>query len=184
VPARPFPARALAAVASTLPERLRQASVLDPTGAVEIQDDRDGVTLHFPPDPRYLKGVRPGSIRGVRVDRSGQVSAWHTVPADDWGSVTDQANMAEMIAACLRLIGIAGVPQTEFIAIGTELGPTIMVSKGAITDLGQRSTAPINAFGAQHVRVEPDEMVEATALADRAGEAARDLAGVLMRNWR
>lgn len=184
VPAQMLPARALASVSATLPERLRRAQALDPTSGVDIQDDPDGVTLLFPPDARYLKGVRTGSPRGVRVNRSGQVSAWHTLPADNLGSIVDTAHMRTILTTCLRLIGITGMLPTDHVAIGAEMGPMIMVSRASVEELGQRSNATIAMSGPDQVQVDPDETVEVAALAGGAAEAANDLAAILARNWR
>lgn len=181
VPPAPLPARALATVLSTLPDKLRQARALDPTSAVEPHDDVDGVALIFARDPRVLDRVRPGSARGVRVDKTGQVTAWHTLPADTLGSVVEPASLTEAIATCLRLIGLARMPSTELVALAVELGPTTLSSRADPGTLGTRSQAAMRVGRDQHVRVPPDETVDTSALGPNADSAAQALAALILR---
>lgn len=150
---------------------------------METHDDIDGVALIFPQDPRYLDGIRPGSARGIRVDKAGQVTAWHTLPADTFGSVVEAASLVEAIATCLRLIGLAGMPATELVALAVELGPTTLSSRADPGTLGNRSRATLRVGRDQHVRVPPDETVDTSALGDNTRDAAAVLADLVLRAY-
>jgi hypothetical protein len=182
VPARPLPARQLAAVAAELPRRVRGPGLLDATPALDVTDDADGVTVALVPAYGYSGDVRLGALQGARIAVTGQVSAWTTLPADGMGTLIDQDSLTAAISECLRLVDAVGVPESD-LAIAVEIGPVLMVNLGSASGLG-RSGATMNVGGPEHLRVDPDEVVDASALAANRAEAAATLAALTLRNWR
>lgn len=58
-----------------------------------------------------------------------------------------------------------------------------MINIGSPSRLG-RSGATMNTGGPEHLRVEPDETVDASALTANRTEAAATLAALTLRTWR
>lgn len=182
-PLRHVPVRQLAAASTSLAKQLRITGLFDVTDHLAVTDEPDSVTVAVPRDQSYLQQVRPGTLQGVRVDRSGQVSAWHSLPADGLGSVLDRQSATDAIKDCLLLAAAAGVRQDEDIALAVEVAPVIMLSLVDIAELGIRNSATIHAFSSRLLRLEPDELVESRALRSGADEAAQTIAALLVRSW-
>jgi hypothetical protein len=180
----PLSARRLAALSESMLKQLKTTGLFDEADALSKSDDADSITVTAPHDERYLhQQVRPGRLQGVRIDGSGQVSAWHSLPADGLGSALDRPSATDAIKDCLLLAGAAGAIPDGDVALAVEVSPITMLSLVDVTTLGQRNTATLQSFGPNEVRVEPDELVEARALRGGAEEAAKTLSGLLFRSW-
>lgn len=176
-------ARRLATLSTSLAKQLRATGLFEDAEALVATDDPDGVAVTAPHDRTYLQQVRPGKPRGVRVDRSGQVSAWHSLPADNLGSALDEPTAAAVIESCLALAAAAGTAPSTDLALAVEVSPITLLSLVDVKILGNRNSATMQLFGMNIVKVEPDELVEARALHDGAHEAAQTLTALLLRSW-
>ena len=86
----------------------------------------------------------------------------------------------------LRLLGAVAPAGRGPYAIATALEAAGMVSVGPIASLGQRTNAQMSLPYGKPLRVEPDEAVTSSALAEGAQEVgavlARSVLGLLARN--
>lgn len=182
-PLQPVPVRRLTALSSFLAGQMRATGLFDDADALDANDDADAVTVTTAPGQRYFGGMRPGELRGLRVDRAGQISAWHSVATDTLGSALDEASAAAAIKNCLLLAAVAGTAQGEHLALALEISPITMLGITDVRSLGHRSgtSLPFASGGPNFRRIEPDELVEARALSDGAEEAAQTLASLLLR---
>lgn len=100
------------------------------------------------------------------------------------GTLIDQDSLRAAIHNCFGLAAAAGVPLDSRLAIAVELGPVLTVNIGPASAIG-RSQATMNAFGGpEHLRVEPDETVDVSALNSHRAEVAATLAELTLRTWR
>jgi hypothetical protein len=183
-PPAPVSARRLATLSTSLVKQLRATGLFEDAAPLVAIDDPDGVTVTAPQDQSYSAQVRPGQPQGARVDRSGQVSAWHSLPADNMGSALDEPIATAVIEACLALAAATGVLQDDAdLALAVEVNPITLLSFIDVSTLGNRSSATLQPLGTNAVKVDPDELVEARALHDGANEAAQTLTALLLRSW-
>jgi len=181
-PLQPVPVRRLAALSTSLAGQMRATGLFDDADALSADDDADAVTVTTAPGQRYFSEMRPGKLRGLRVDRAGQVSAWHSLPSDTLGSALDEASAAAAIKDCLLLAAAVGIVQGGDLALALEISPVTMLAITDVTNLGRRSgTGLAFTSGPNFRRIEPDELVEARALSDGAEEAAQTLASLMLR---
>jgi len=100
--------------------------------------------------------------------------------------VLDADDLGERIAGMLRLLGGVAPACVGPYAIATAIEAAGMVSVGPIASLGQRTSAQMSLPYGKPLRVEPDEAVTSSALAEGAQEVgavlARSLLGLLTRN--
>jgi TIR domain len=182
VPPRPIPNRGLAQHGADLTGAVRE--LVGPVVGLAVCDDPDGVTVLIESQRRQhaWNAVRPGEPVGVRVHRSGQVSAWQTLPHDQMGPALDPATLPQTLADCLRFCASVSAPRGD-IAVAVEIGPTMLVSLVAPGEFGNRSRASLGTSGDGPLRVEPDETVDTSALTANASSAAAVLAAAVMRAW-
>lgn len=182
--AAPLSARRLSALSDSIVRQVRKSGLFDDADALNKVDDAQNVQVSTPLDDRYLnRVVLPARLQGVRINRSGQVSAWHTLPADQNGSALERQSAAGAIEGALLLVGATEAMQSEDVAVAVEVSPISMLDTVDPSTLGTRRGAAIQSFGPSEVRVEPDELVDIRALSERAGEASQTLAALLLRAW-
>lgn len=183
-PLMPMSARQLAGVSTgDILSRIRSTGLFDNRDAIEVREDISSITFTVTEDRRYLRQVRPGKLRGLRIDLSGQISAWHSLPADSLGSALDRRSAAGAIKDCLLLVGSVGILRCTEVALAAELGPVTLLSLVDVETLGVRTSARISAFASPQLHLPPDELVEIGALGTGSEEAAQGLAALLVRVW-
>lgn len=181
-PAQAIPARRLAALNASLVCRVRATGLFQDADALATLDDPEGVTVSGPRDQGFMLEVRPGKLLGVRVDRSGQVSAWHSLPGDGLGNAVDEPSAAAAIKRCLLLVAATEAVPDSYLALAVEISPLTTLSLTDVSTLGHRRTASLQfSFGPNIRTVEPDELVESRALSSGVDEVAATLAGLLLR---
>lgn len=183
VPSHPIPARQMAAVAAALPSRLRRAEIVDPAAGLDVDDDENGVSASFPAEPGYLNRSRLGTLRGVRVHRSGCLSVWHSLPTDGLSNILDDHALTDGLRRSLLVAGAVGVTNEGMFALAVEMGPMILVARVPMAEVGRGGPRTLDMNGAD-LRVEPDEVVSATAVSHDALEAASTLVDLINRAWR
>ncbi len=74
-----------------------------------------GVTVTVPDERHYrYDEARPRQLRGVRLDRSGQLSAWWTLPRDTMGGILNQTDLVEAFTEYLRwMVRLPGRFETD-----------------------------------------------------------------------
>lgn len=181
-PSQQIPSRRMTALSTSLAGQVRATGLFNDTDGLSMHDGADGITVTASRDERYLRQLRPARLLGLRVDRSGQVSAWHSLPADTMGSAIDGPSAAAAVTACLRLAGAAGTFERGNVALAVEIGPTTMLDATDVGSLGHRNTAGMPfAFGPNFRRIEPDELVEVRALSSGAEEVGQSLSQSILR---
>lgn len=163
---------------------LRNAGVVPNTAGVQPTLERDALVIELDdPDHGARHGTHEGTLRGLRLAASGQVSLWWSLPGDSLGAIVDPDALTAVVAGGLRLIGAMRVlPETDC-AIGIGLGGSLaLVSEGKVTGLA-RSSAAMSMLS-DPVRVSPDETVSSAAFDQGADEVARSLVQSLMAAFR
>ncbi len=182
-------ARQLRDLADQLRGRLRSLGAVPAATAIDGGCDATSAWASPVQDERLSGGwnqVRPATLLGVRMGQSGQRSVWQRLSADRLGAVLDADDLGERIAGMLRLLGGVAPSDGGPYAIGTAIEAAGMVSVGPIASLGERTSAQMSLPYGKPLRVEPDEAVTSSALAEGAQEVgavlARSLLGLLARN--
>lgn len=181
----PIPARFMRTMTDRLVAALRSNGVLPPHAGAEPRSDDSSaiVEVSVTSERRHMNALQPSRFLGVRVQTSGQVSMWWSLPSDGMGGILNAADLATNAAAALRLAGAVGAASSQRLAVAVGVtGTMLSVVDGS---LGQsvRSSASFGMAGDQPVRVLPDESVSAAALDRGADELGRELATSLLEKF-
>ncbi len=123
-------------------------------------------------------------IAGLGVNASGAISAWQQIPSDMLGVILEEADLAERVAAMLRVVADL-VPASGSVALAIGLHGLGSVVEGRVADLGRRNSASMAGFGQDKMAlVDPRDTVLATALGPGANEIGRELAKRLLFTFR
>jgi len=169
-------ARVLGQVAEGFATRVRRTGRVPDEVALAPQIATDGsVSLTFPEPDRHWNQTRPAVSLGVRLDQSGQVSWWGTLPGDGIGSVLDPTDLTRQVTDALKLLGsLALVDQQADVAVGLGIDDTTLLTFGSVRHFPRSGASMLHASG-RPLRVEPDESVPGQALESGAAEVAAPL---------
>lgn len=176
--------RQMGELSNPLISKLRTYGVLPQAAGVDVDDTADAVTISVPAEQR--RGFHESTQRqfgGVRVSKTGQVSAWTTLPRDGLGAIVDPDDLIDTFTEQLRVIGALNVLNGARYAIAVGLGgymSMVSIAKAGVS----RSSASMGLGSDQPVRVVPDESVTAAAFDTGATEVARGLAQSVMADLR
>ena len=177
------PSRIMASLRDSTPRALRAHPLVGHTAALEVHDDPGGMTVAVQhPQVGAWRDLLPSQLLGVRVDASGQTSAWASLPGDTLGAIIDPDRIPELIADLLRIIGSTRTIPPGQVAIAIGIDHATMLSIGSIAH-GPRSSASM-LTNEERIRVPPDELVSAAALDVGATEMGALLADSLIGTLR
>jgi hypothetical protein len=185
LPSTPIPARILSTSHQRLINALRQhGSVAAHTG-LQPEVAGTGVTIAVPDERHYrYDELRPRQLRGVRLDRSGQVSVWWTLPRDTMGGILNEADLVEAFTEYLRWMGAIGVePEPRYAVAAGVAGFIINIAEGPLSTQ-PRNSATFGSMSDEPVRVLPDESVSSAVFDRGAPEVATDLTHKLLAGFR
>lgn len=177
-----IPARIMRTMPDRLVSSLRASSAIPAHAGLEPRADDEHAIVEIPEHDRERRHeLRPSRLRGVRIDGSGQISVWWALPADNMGGgILNLADLTQMAATALRLIGSVGAEESKRYALAAGLSGSMMsVIDGPLPTHG-RSSASFGVLSDEPVRVWPDESVSMSAFERGASEVARDLARALI----
>lgn len=126
---------------------------------------------------------RDGRSAGLAITRSGQRSAWESLPHPGIAYVLDEEHTQERIATLLSLLEAAEVPTAPAYApaVGIEDTRMVMIERlGAVNP----NHASFSYTSGGPVRVDPEEAVTAAMLVGRRGELAEELTVRLLLAFR
>jgi hypothetical protein len=170
-------AREMAQLAEGFAGRVRRTGHVPDEVALVPHTGADGsITLDLPVPERRWNDVRPAATLGVRLDRSGQLSWWGSLPGDSIGSVLDEHELVRQVADGLQLLAsLAVLDLDRHVAVALGVADTMLLTQGSVHDFPRTGATMLRMSGGP-LRVEPDESVPAAALGAGAGEVARPLA--------
>lgn len=163
-PAGSLSARVLADVGDALVGRMRRSGLVDERAGLDTHSVEAGVYLLLGDDaPAGWNSAADGRTLGLHIGKSGQVSAWASLPRDGLGAILDPALLPLQIAGLLRLIGHTQAISSPHIAIAAAIGPVKTLSIGSVSDM-PRNSAQFLLMSEQPLQVHPDELVTLSAL--------------------
>jgi hypothetical protein len=182
VPGAPISSRLLADAADRLATFLRSSSSVAQQSALTTTDEANAVRVEVQQVRRGFREPETGSVAGVRLDRSGQLSVWFPLPADSMGAVLDRDHLAHSIALSIRIAADLwhGTPQLAF---GFELASVTMITTGKLADLGHRSSASLSGAMRSDLRIAPDEVARSSDFVRDQAKISNTLAAVVLRSW-
>lgn len=184
VPPAPVSARVLREASDRLVAALRSSGAVAAHEGLEPITADNSVSVEVPArrEDHMLPGhIRPGGVRGLRLERTGQASVWWAPPGDGMGVVLSTTELPEAFANALRLIGDVAPKSNRYALAAAVSGSFVNVVDGP-PPASPRSQA---SFGHSNgVHIQPDESVSAAALGVGAAEAGRDLAAALIDKFR
>jgi hypothetical protein len=162
-----LPAARLRAIGDRLPSLMREHGL-----APETEGLQKGLNENIVQASHY--DSRAGRGAGLAVLRTGQRSAWQTLPSATIGSVLIRDDAIRGVAAMLRiLVGLdSTLPERFAPAIGIE--PTSLVRVGQRSDLASRS-ASMPMSNSKNIRVDAEEALTIRELSLSAPAVAEEL---------
>lgn len=175
------PAMPTAMVLSALPARLartgREHGFFDESHGLDTGLEHGSAYAASRPDRNVPSGA-------LGVTASGAVVVWQELPSDMLGVILDQADVAERIAAMLRLAS-GLLPPRSPVALAIGLHHLGSVVEGRASDLGHRNSASLPGFGQdKSALAEPRDTVSAATIAAAASEIGRELGARLVLAFR
>lgn len=148
-------------------------SIREPSGALVIQ---------LPETRRRFDEIDAGTLRGVRLAPSSQLSLWYTLPRGRMAlAVLDPDDLAARITEALRLAGRLCVLKASHVAVAAGIDPASLTTVGRVSDLATQTSATFAAGGRlEYIHVEPDEAATVAALDVGAAEVACSIAQQLI----
>jgi len=173
--------RTMAEMADSLPGRLRETGQIPHQAALVPSTGSNGaITVSLPEPEHRWDEMEAAHPLGVRLDPSGQLSLWASLPRDRMGAVLDESLLPAQIADSLRLLGSLRLVDTDNVAIAVGVDHTMLLTEGNLGH-GQRTHATMLRTSDNPVRIPPDETVTRPALDVAATEVAQPLARALRR---
>ena len=129
---------------------------------------------------------RAASPTGVRLSRSGAVSIWRQLRADNLGTMISAESLTADIAELVRA-GAAVLRSQTPVAVTAGLDPVGMAVEGDTRELGRRTTASISTFamtGGGSLRLAAEVAAPAAELGRVATDIARELAVRVLQAFR
>jgi nucleoside phosphorylase len=123
-----------------------------------------------------------GRSSGLAVTRSGQRSAWESLPKPGITYVLDEEHAQQRIAALLELLNAIEAPASPSYAPAARIEKTMLVTVERLGDVNPHS-AGLRMDDAP-IRVEPEEAVSAAAIATLGNEVAKELTVRLIYSFR
>jgi hypothetical protein len=176
VPSEPLSAREMNDQTARLFSSLRASGAVSAeTGLESAREPTGAATIRVPARQRRYDEIDPGTLQGIRLAPSGQLSLWYTLPRDKMAlAVLDPDDLTARIAEALRLAGRLGVVHSGHIAVAVGVDPASLTTVGKVAQLGTRTSATFAGSGRlERVLVEPDEAVTLAALDLGATDVAR-----------
>ncbi len=147
-------------------------------GLEPVREPSGAVMIRLPETRRRFDEIDTGTLCGVRLSTSKQISLWYTLPRGGRLAlaVLDPDNLAARITEALRLIGRLQILGTDYIAVAAGIDPASLTTVGKISEMASRGSATFAGHGQlEFVHIEPDEAASAAALDLGAAEAARPI---------
>ena len=179
VPSRRLSAREMNESGDHLLTALRASGAVPAEAGLEsIRESSGAAVIRLLETRRRFDEVDKGTLRGVRLAPSSQVSLWYTLPRGRMPpAVLDPDDLAARIAEALRLAGRLRVLNAPHVAIAAGIDPASLTTIGSVSELATRSSASFAGGGRlEYVHLEPDEAATAAALDSGAAETARSVA--------
>jgi hypothetical protein len=187
VPQAPFSQRQLSGIEEAAVRAMRD--LLTPHAELASSASGDTVTVETALVRAGSREVTMGQVLGCRLARSGQVSVWFSLARDSMGAVLDEGELTKDLTSALRIganmLSQLGVGREQRVAVAAELAETMLLTDGALADLGRRNSASMHGAMGRPVTLAPDESVPLDALnsAD-LDRVAATVADVLLGEWR
>ncbi|AXA96852.1 toll/interleukin-1 receptor domain-containing protein [Microbacterium sp. PM5] len=118
---------------------------------------------------------RSGDEAGLLVTRSGQRSAWITLPHDTLGSVLDPQHIQPRLASLLRTLTTIDLPLAERYGFTARVDPLIAVIVGDSAVVGGRNSASMGMLRSAVFPLTISDTVRGDAIASSADELAGEL---------
>jgi hypothetical protein len=116
---------------------------------------------------------------GLAVTRSGQRSAWQSLPHDMLGAVLDEEHVSGQLSNLFDVLRELPIPMPEAVVPVAGIEPAHMVAIGRIADL-PRSQASLGLGMPQHVRLDAEDMVTFADLRTSVRDIAVELVARLV----
>jgi hypothetical protein len=174
-------ARELGQITQGFATRVRRTGRIPDEVALAPQVAADGsISLTFPEPDRQWNQTRGAVSLGVRVDQSGQLSWWGSLPGDGIGAVLDPDDLTRQVTDALKLLGSLALLDTGAdVAVALGVDDTMLLTRGSVRDFPRSGASMLQASG-RPLRVEPDESVPGQALEGGAAEIAAPLVHQLL----
>lgn len=176
VPPVRLTASALDALPAVLARAARDTGFFTEGQALDLRTTVDAAEVVTQGDRRDLAG-------GVRVSPTGAVSAWQQMPSDALGVILDERDLAQRVAAILRLEA-AFLPTEGKAGLAIGLFGLWNATEGSVAELGRRTSAAMNPGAAESATSDVRDTVAVRAIASSADEIARELAKRLVLAFR
>lgn len=119
----------------------------------------------------------------MAITRSGQRSAWESLPEPGITYVLDEADASERIAALLELLEVVDVQAAPSYALAAGIENTLMVTAERLSEVNPHQSGGMGMRDTP-VRVQPEEAVTAAVVASRGSDLAEELAARLLYAFR
>jgi hypothetical protein len=112
---------------------------------------------------------------GIAVTRTGQRSAWVTLPHDSMGAIFDQDDIRPRLSALIKLLRSMSLPDSEQITFGLRIEPLMLLSVGSASIVGHRSQSTMPFVSRNSCSIEPEDSVTWQALEANVEDVADEL---------
>ncbi|MFS4095894.1 hypothetical protein [Streptomyces sp. AF1A] len=165
------PAVRMRQLADELVQLGRTEGLFTVAGRVETLSTAE-VALAAVADPR-------GSWAGLAITRSGQRSAWMSLPKPGITYVVDEEDTRDRIAALAQLLLTIGGPAADSYAPAVGIENTMLVTVERLHEVDPHRSKGLRGTDTP-IRVEPEEVVTASAVAKRGPNLANELTARLL----
>jgi hypothetical protein len=152
----------------------RARGLFGQAGAVEGRPTSDGAVA-------FARDGRAGTNTGLAVLRTGQRSAWETLPKSRGLSVAvfDPEFIAARITALLETLLAVPIPLSARVVPAAGVAPTMLLTRGKVNAPPSNSVSLANGFNHRPLRTDAVESVSTDGVRDAAGQVAEELAARL-----
>lgn len=191
--------RRYAETAERAPSTIRAHPEVSATDTVRVEQAVEAVSVIVERSERWHPNHSlPGTLRGARLAKTGQVSVWRSLPRDHMGAVIDAGDLHGAVRLSLQtaaaLLPSSGpesftppgpTDQAPRVVVAAELIHVSGITDGTLAQLGHRSNATMHGALRNDIAVGGDESIEVSTLHNGGvNEVADVLAALLNREWR
>lgn len=112
---------------------------------------------------------------GIAVTRTGQRSAWLTLPHDSMGAIFDRDDLRPRLSTLIKLLRSISLPNSEQITFGLRIEPLMLLSVGSASAVGRRSQSTMPFASRNSCSIEPEDSVTWQALDANVDDATDEL---------